>query len=99
MGYRTNRKEFLTQEPHLRTEDQKKGGQGGRGRLMRDEGVAGALKDQPGLDRKKWGQVLQAERTGKAKPVMEKPLCNWGPMKAPWFWRRWWVLGSLEDHP
>lgn len=35
--------------------------------------MAGALKDQHGLDRQKWGLALQAERTRKARPVMEKP--------------------------
>lgn len=42
-------------------------------------GVAGALKDQQGLDRQKWGLALQAERTGKARPVVEKPGCSWAP--------------------
>lgn len=79
----TNRKEFLPQEPHLGTEAQKEGERGGPGRLMRDGGVAGALKDQQGLDRQKWGLARQAERTGKARPVVEKPGCSWDTMKLP----------------
>lgn len=74
--------EFLPQEPHLRTEAQKEE-QGGPGRLMRDGEWLEPLKDQQDLGRQKWDLDLEAERTRKARPVVEKPGCSWGTMKLP----------------
>lgn len=33
-----------------------------------------------------------------SRGLMEKPWCGWSTMKA-WFWRSWWVVGSLGGQP